>query len=88
MTADKLRELSADELVKKLKDSQEELFNLRFQQVTNQLNNPQRIPEVRKVIARVKTIMKEEELKEGIKAAAQPKPAVSEKRRAARKAAV
>ncbi len=59
----KLRDLTVDELTQKLKDSKAELFNLRFQQATNQLENPMRIVEVKKTIARVSTLLKEAELK-------------------------
>lgn len=58
----KLRDLTVDELNQKLKDSKAELFNLRFQQATNQLENPMRIVEVKKTIARVSTLLKEAEL--------------------------
>ena len=54
-----LRKLSADELTKKLKELKEELFNLRFQHAINQLDNPQRIVEVKKNIARVMTVRSE-----------------------------
>ncbi|MBO7208243.1 MAG: 50S ribosomal protein L29 [Clostridia bacterium] len=58
----KLRDLTVDELTQKLKDSKAELFNLRFQQATNQLENPMRIVEVKKTIARVSTLIKEAEI--------------------------
>ena len=54
---------SVERLTAKLKDLKAELFNLRFQQATNQLDNPMRIVEVKKTIARVNTLLKEEELK-------------------------
>ena len=54
-----LREMSADELNAKLKELKEELFTLRFQHAINQLDNPQRIVEVKKNIARVMTILSE-----------------------------
>ena len=54
-----LRALSVDELNAKLKDLKEELFNLRFQHAINQLDNPQRMVEVKKNIARVMTILSE-----------------------------
>ena len=50
------------ELEDKIKDLKEELFNLRFQNATNQLDNPMRIVSVKKDIARVKTVLKEKEL--------------------------
>ena len=54
-----LREMSAEELNAKLKELKEELFTLRFQHAINQLDNPQRIVEVKKNIARVMTILSE-----------------------------
>lgn len=57
-----IRDLSAQELEDKIKDLKEELFNLRFQNATNQLDNPMRIASVKKDIARVKTVLKEKEL--------------------------
>ena len=54
--------MSSEELVRKLDDLKEELFNLRFQMATAQLDNPMRIREVRRDIARVKTIMRERQL--------------------------
>ncbi len=59
MKARQLRELSNAELETKLADLKEELFNLRFQHATGQLENPLRIREVKKDYARVKTIMTE-----------------------------
>ena len=54
-----LRKLSAEELNAKLKELKEELFTLRFQHAINQLDNPQRIVEVKRNIARVMTILSE-----------------------------
>ena len=62
MKAEEIRELTGDELNGRLADLKEELFNLRFQAVTGQLDNPARVRLVRKDIARVKTIMREREL--------------------------
>ncbi len=62
MKANKIRELTEEELNKKLQDYKEELFNLRFQLATGQLDNPMRIKDVRKNIARCKTIMRQREL--------------------------
>ncbi len=62
MKAKELRDLSVDELDVKLDELKEELFNLRFQLATGQLDNPMRISAVRKSIARVKTVMREREL--------------------------
>ena len=59
----KIRELTAAELSKKLADLKEELFNLRFQNAINQLENPMRLKAVKKEIAIVKTIMREHELR-------------------------
>jgi large subunit ribosomal protein L29 len=61
--ANRFREMSQDELNQNLADLKSELFNLRFQLATGQLENPMRIREVRKNIARVKTILRERELK-------------------------
>ncbi len=62
MTASELRELSDAELVEKYEEYKEELFNLRFQNVTGQLDNPQRLKQVRHQIARVLTVQREREL--------------------------
>ena len=56
--------MTADELNKKLTDLKAELFNLRFQHAINQLDNPMRIKAVKKDIARVKTVLRENELKD------------------------
>ncbi|MCI9509340.1 MAG: 50S ribosomal protein L29 [Angelakisella sp.] len=58
-----IRELSMAELTQKLSDLKAELFNLRFQHAINQLDNPLRLQVVRKDIARVKTVIREKELK-------------------------
>ena len=63
MKASELRALSAEELNKKLDDLKSELFNLRFQHAINQLDNPMKIVEGKKDIARVKTTLRELELK-------------------------
>ena len=62
MKANQFRELSNDALVARDKELKSELFNLRFQSATGQLNNPQRINECKKDIARVKTIIREREM--------------------------
>ena len=59
MKAEEMRKLSVDELNAKLKELKGELFNLRFQHAINQLDNPHRIGEVKKDIARVMTIIVE-----------------------------
>ena len=64
MTSKEIRELSTEEQQTKLKDLKEELFNLRFQLAINQLENPTRIKAVKKVIARISTILREDELAE------------------------
>jgi large subunit ribosomal protein L29 len=56
------RELGDEELVAKLKESKEELFNLRFQVATGQLDNNRRLQTVRRDIARIYTVMREREL--------------------------
>ncbi|NLN07093.1 MAG: 50S ribosomal protein L29 [Firmicutes bacterium] len=62
MKAKELREYSDVELASKLAELKEELFNLRFQMATGQLDNPMRLRDVRKNIARVKTIQRAREL--------------------------
>ena len=63
MKVNEIREMSAGELNQKLASLKEELFNLRFKLATGQLENPMRIKEVKKTIARIKTIQREQELK-------------------------
>ena len=62
MKASELKELNAEELAGKLAEAKEELFNLRFQNVTGQLDNSNRLGEVRRDIARIFTVMREREL--------------------------
>ncbi|ABB14501.1 MULTISPECIES: 50S ribosomal protein L29 [Carboxydothermus] len=62
MKAKELRELTDAELVEKLASLKDELFKLRFQLSTGQLDNPSRIREVRRDIARVNTIIREREI--------------------------
>lgn len=62
MKASEIRELTNEELNKKLKDLKAELFNLRFQLAINQLENPMRIKAVKKDIARVQTVLRQKEL--------------------------
>ena len=59
---EELRDLSDDELDTKLAEAKEELFNLRFQLVTGQLDNPMAIKVMRKEIARILTVIREREL--------------------------
>ena len=63
MKNNELRELSNEELNQKIAESKEELFNLRFSQATGSLEKPSRIRELRKLVARMKTILRERELK-------------------------
>ncbi|ACV61247.1 ribosomal protein L29 [Desulfofarcimen acetoxidans DSM 771] len=60
--AKELREMTEDELNRKLTDSKDELFKLRFQLATGQLDNPMKLKEVRRRMAKVKTIIREREL--------------------------
>ncbi len=62
MEAAKIREMDISELQKKLSEYREELFNLRFQHSIGQLKNTARIPQVKKSIARILTIMREKQL--------------------------
>ena len=57
-----LRELNDDELIEKLRESKEELFNLRFQMATGQMSNNRRLRAVRHEIARIYTVLREREL--------------------------
>ena len=57
-----LRELNDEELIEKLREHKEELFNLRFQMATGQLNNNRRLRLVRQEIARIYTVLREREL--------------------------
>ena len=63
MKVNEIRDLKIDGLQEKLQELKKELFNLRFQHATNQLDNPMRMVEVKKTIARIKTVIKEQELK-------------------------
>jgi len=60
--ASEIRALSNEELLTKLEEAHEELFNLRFRLATRQLGNHREIPRVKRRIARIKTIMREGEL--------------------------
>ena len=64
MKITELRDLSTPELEEKLAQSKQELFNLRFQNAISQLDNPMRIGEVKKTIARIMTIINEREASE------------------------
>jgi large subunit ribosomal protein L29 len=62
VSAGELRELTNEELSDRLRESKEELFNLRFQMATGQLNNNRRLRTVRQEIARIYTVLREREL--------------------------
>ena len=61
MKVTEIRELSTEDIEKKLVETKEELFNLRFQQATGNLEKPSRIRELRHTVARMKTVLKERE---------------------------
>jgi large subunit ribosomal protein L29 len=62
MKVNEMRSIGSAELAKQLDDSYQELFNLRFQRVTGQISNTARFGQVRKQIARIKTILRQREL--------------------------
>jgi large subunit ribosomal protein L29 len=62
MRASELRDLTYQELVDKLADAKEELFNLRFQMATNQLDNTARLRQVRREVARIATTLRQQEI--------------------------
>ena len=64
MKINEIRNLTTDEIKTKITEYKEELFNLRFQQATENIEKPSRIHELRKTIARRKTVIRERELKE------------------------
>ena len=64
MTNKEIRDLTNEQIVKKIEEYKEELFNLRFSQATGKLEKPSRIRELRKLVARMKTVLRERELKE------------------------
>ena len=61
MKVKEIRELSTEDINAKLKETKEELFNLRFQQATGNLEEPSRIRDLRHTVARLKTVLKERE---------------------------
>lgn len=63
MKANELKELSTAEMIEKEKQFKDELFNLRFQLATGQLENTARLKEVRKSIARIKTVLRQQDCK-------------------------
>jgi large subunit ribosomal protein L29 len=62
VAAAELRDMGDDELLQALADAKQELFNLRFQHVTGQLDNYARLPQVKKDVARINTILREREI--------------------------
>jgi len=62
MKASEIKDLSMGEMLRKLDDLKEELFNLRFQHETGQLENPQKMKQAKRDIARMKTLIKQSEL--------------------------
>ena len=64
MKVKEIRELSTEEINKKLVETKEELFNLRFQQATGTIEKPSRIRDLRHTVARMKTVLKERETNE------------------------
>jgi len=62
MKASEIKDLNMEEMHRKLVDLKEELFNLRFQHETGQLENPQKMKQAKRDIARVKTVIKQSEL--------------------------
>ncbi len=62
MTNEEIRKLSNEDLIKKIEENKAELFNLRLSQASGNLEKPSRIKELRKLVARMKTILKEREL--------------------------
>jgi len=66
MKASEIRELSTDEINAKLVETKKELFNLRFQQATGNLEKPNRLRDLRHTVARMKTVLKERENQESV----------------------
>ena len=62
MKIKEIREMSAEQLAEKLMELKKDLFNLRRQHATNQLDNPSKIADVKKDIAKIKTVQREREL--------------------------
>ena len=84
MKAAELRELADDELLSRMEGQKEELFNLRFQFATGQLDNPMRVKQVRHDIARILTVLRERQTEEELEAqvAAADRDALEERREA------
>ena len=64
MKVKEIRELTTEQIVAKIKECKEELFNLKFQQATGNLEKPSRIRDLRHTVARLKTVLRERELEE------------------------
>ena len=64
MTNKEIRDLTNEQIVKKIEEYKEELFNLRFQQATGNLEKPSRIRDLRHTVARYKTVLREREISE------------------------
>ena len=64
MKVEEIRNLTTEEIVAKIKEVKEELFNLRFQQATGNLEKPSRIRDLRHTVARCKTVLREREIGE------------------------
>src|ERR671932_405824 len=84
MKAPELRDLPTDELLARLESQKEELFNLRFQGATGQLDNPMRVKDVRHDIARILTVLRQRQTEEELEAqiAAADRDALEERREA------
>ena len=67
MKNSEIRELTNEQILKKIDEYKEELFNLRFSQATGNLEKPSRIRELRKLVARMKTVLRERQLGEEVK---------------------
>ena len=65
MKVNEIRNLTTEDINNKIKETKEELFNLRFQQATGNLEKPSRIKDLRHLVARLKTVLRERELNEG-----------------------
>ena len=68
MKVNEIRNLTTDEIIAKIKETKEELFNLRFQQATGNLDKPSKIKDLRHTVARLKTVLREREIEEQRKA--------------------
>jgi large subunit ribosomal protein L29 len=79
MKKEQMRELTRDELLQKRLETEEELFNLKLQKATKELDNPLRLRVLRKELARVNTILREDELKIRTLAVSDEKPGFPKK---------